>query len=159
MPTDGQPSHDRAELQSLLDTLNVSADRAGSNGQAKPTSAENGRRRGHAGESSPYRSFSISVEQGDDEVALVAVGELDLASAGMLEHEVTQARAAGFTRVVLDLRELDFVDATGLRMLISLRNHAKRNAHALTLVPPPPTAGRIFEITGTRALFDWRTDH
>jgi hypothetical protein len=43
-------------------------------------------------------------------------------------------------------------------VLLALRNDAKRNGHALTLVPPAPTVGRIFAITGTRGLFDWRGD-
>ena len=44
-------------------------------------------------------------------------------------------------------------------MLLSLRNDAKRNGHALTLVSPAPTVQRIFALTGTRGLFDWRVDH
>jgi hypothetical protein len=44
-------------------------------------------------------------------------------------------------------------------MLLSLRNDAKRNGHALTLLSPATTARRIFAVTGTRGLFDWRGDH
>ena len=106
-------------------------------------------------EASRYRPFSISVQRRDREVAIVVVGDLDLASAGRLEREVAQERAAGSTRLVIDLGDVDFIDSTGLRILLALRNSAKRNSHVLTLVPPPPTAGRIFTITGTRSLFDW----
>lgn len=93
-----------------------------------------------------------------DEVAVAPVGGLDLASADRLAEEVRQLRAAGATQIVLDLRQVDVIDSTGLRMLLSLRNDAKRNEHALTLVPPVTAARRIFEITGTRGLFDWRID-
>jgi len=93
-----------------------------------------------------------------DEVAVAPVGELDLASADRLAEEVRQLRAAGATQIVLDLRQVDLIDSTGLRMLLSLRNDAKRNEQALTLVPPVTAARRIFEITGTRGLFDWRID-
>jgi len=41
-------------------------------------------------------------------------------------------------------------------MLLSLRNDAKRTGHALTLRSPTPGGRRIFELTGTRGLFDWR---
>jgi anti-anti-sigma factor len=59
---------------------------------------------------------------------------------------------------VLDLTDVDFIDSTGLRVLLNIRNDAKRNDHVLTLVAPGPTARRIFEITGTRGLFEWRVD-
>ena len=107
----------------------------------------------------PYRPLSISVEHGRDEVTVVVVGELDLATADMLGHAMAQVRAAGFTDIALDLRGVDFIDSTGLRILLSLRNAAKRNGHALTLLSPAPTVQRIFAITGTRVLFDWRVDH
>lgn len=107
-------------------------------------------------ESSPYTPFAISVVPDRDEVALVAVGELDLDSVGQLEQAVAEHVEAGFARIVVDLREIDFIDSTGLRVLLSLHNDAKRNGHALTLMRPRSAAGRIFEITGTRGLFDWR---
>jgi anti-anti-sigma factor len=106
-------------------------------------------------EASRYRPFSISVQRRDREVAIVVSGDLDLASAGRLEREVAQQRAAGSTRFLIDLGDVDFIDSTGLRILLALRNDAKRNAHVLTLVPPTRAARRIFTITGTRALFAW----
>lgn len=85
--------------------------------------------------SSPYRPFAISVVRNHDEVAVVAVGELDLASADRLGQAVKDVWAAGSIPIVLDLSQVDFIDSTALRMLLSLRNDAKRNQHALTLVP------------------------
>jgi anti-sigma B factor antagonist len=106
----------------------------------------------------PYKPFATSVVRNRDDVAVVAVGELDIASIDRLGEEVRDAWAAGPARIVLDLCQVDFIDSAGLRMLLSLRDDAKRNRHALTLVPPTPAARRIFEITGTRGLFDWRFD-
>jgi len=106
-------------------------------------------------EASRYRPFSISVERNTDEVAIVVVGDLDLASADRLAYEVAEQRAAGAARLLIDLADVDFIDSTGLRILLTLRNDAKRNSHTLMLLPPRSTAGRIFTITGTRALFDW----
>ena len=105
-----------------------------------------------------YRPFSISVERRGGAAAIVVAGDLDLATADMLEREVGQQRANGVTRLVIDLGDVDFIDSTGLRILLTLRNDAKRHSHALTLVPPAPTARRLFTITGTRALFDWELD-
>lgn len=104
----------------------------------------------------PRQSFSLSVVPNRSEVAVVPVGELDLACADALEGEVRELRRSGFARVVIDLRGVDFMDSAGLHVLLSLRNAAKRDGHDLTLVTPPTSVQRIFDLTGTRGLFDWR---
>ena len=104
-----------------------------------------------------FRPFEITVERRDDKAVLTVAGELELASTGELEQEVRRARAAGYSVVVLDLRKVAFIDSAGLRVLLSLRNDAKRAGYTLCLVPPAPAIQRIFEITRTRGLFDWRS--
>ena len=104
------------------------------------------------------RPFAISVVRRPGEVAVVPVGDVDLASAEILRHEVAKVRAGEFVQIVLDLTDVDFIDSTGLRVLLSIRDDVKQNDRALTLVAPGPTARRIFEITGTHGLFDWRVD-
>jgi anti-sigma B factor antagonist len=103
-----------------------------------------------------YAPFAISTAFDAESAVIAPIGELDLASADRFEAEVMRARSTGCTRIVLDLRQVDFIDSTGLRVLLSLRNDIKRNGHALLLVPPPPVVLRIFAITGTRGLFDWQ---
>jgi len=102
------------------------------------------------------RPFSVRVCSDDEEVVVALAGELDLASADELERELRALRLAAVTHIVVDLRCLDFMDSTSLCRLISLRNTAKRNGHRLTLVPGPARVQRIFELTATRGLFDWR---
>jgi anti-anti-sigma factor len=93
------------------------------------------------------------------EAALVIVGELDLESADEVQSTISaELRVPQVTEIVLDLRRVDFIDSAGLRVLLALRNDGKRNGHALTLIPPAPTVRRLFAITGTRGLFDWRGD-
>ena len=100
--------------------------------------------------------FSISVVPDREEVAVIPAGELDLASAELVEREVRDLCRSGFDRIVLDLRQLEFLDSSGLRALLSLRNDAKRDGHRLELVAGPRRVQRVFEITATRGLFDWR---
>lgn len=91
-----------------------------------------------------------------DEVVVTPRGGLDLAAVDALERHVLGLRRAGVRRVVVDLRELDLLDSAGLALLLSLRNEAKRHGHRLELVPGPRRVQRTFELTTTRALFDWR---
>ena len=99
--------------------------------------------------------FSVRVCHERDGVVVAPAGELDLASADVLEAELRALAGAQAERVVLDLRGVGFMDSTGLRLLISVRNAAKRSGQRLLVVPGPACVQRLFELTGTRGLFDW----
>jgi anti-sigma B factor antagonist len=103
-----------------------------------------------------YTPFSISVQPERSRVAVVPEGELDAAAIEPLESEVRELRAAGFDHIVIDLRRLSFIDSSGLRVLLSLRNDSLRDGHRLTLLRGPRTVQRLFELTATKGLFDWR---
>ena len=110
----------------------------------------------HTSEPSVQDTFSVSVQPDSDEVAVLPAGELDLASVDKVEHRVRELRSAGCRHVVLDLRHVAFLDSTGLRLLMRLRNDAARDGHDLTLVPGKREVARVFELTGTRDFFTWR---
>jgi len=102
------------------------------------------------------RPFCVDVAPGRDEIVVEAIGELDLQSAGMLEDEVTRLRRDGHDHIVVDLRQVEFIDSTGLRVLIGLHKAAQSEGRAITLAPGPRQVQRIFELTATHQLFDWR---
>jgi anti-sigma B factor antagonist len=100
--------------------------------------------------------FCVDVVPGDGEMVVEAIGELDLHSADVLEREVVRLHADGHDRIVVDLRGVEFIDSTGLRLLIALHRSAQRQGRSLSLVPGPRPVQRIFELTATHALFHWR---
>lgn len=100
--------------------------------------------------------FRVDIVPENGAVVVALSGELDLASADVLEREVRRLRLAGSNHVVVDLRDVEFMDSTGLRLLISLRNTAKREGHGMVVVPGSRQVQRIFDLTATRGLFDWR---
>lgn len=106
--------------------------------------------------SSPYQSLSVGVVPDRREVIVVPEGELDLASADQLDREVRELRGVGFEEIVVDLRRVEFLDSAGLRLLLSLRDDAERGGHGLKLVRGPACVQRVFELTATGGLFDWR---
>lgn len=107
-------------------------------------------------QSPAYTPFSITVRPDRSRVAVIPRGELDGNGVDALELEVRELRRAGFDHVVLDLRELTFIDSAGLRILLSLRNDALRGGQRLTLLRGPRNVQRLFELTETQGLFDWR---
>jgi anti-anti-sigma factor len=66
-----------------------------------------------ADESSPSSSFTWSVVPNRSEVAVVAAGELDLASADDVQQVVRQLERVGFNQIVLDLHGVNFIDSSG----------------------------------------------
>ena len=89
-------------------------------------------------------------------VVIAPTGDLDVSATDAVLAEVREQRAAGAEDIVIDLRRVGFLDSAGLRVQLALRNDAKRTRQHLTLVPGPPGVQRTFELTATRALFDWR---
>jgi anti-anti-sigma factor len=83
------------------------------------------------------------------EVALVALsGELDVAGAALLEHELNRvADDHDAQALVLDLRDLDFMDSTGLRLMVLADDRARADGRRLLLVRGKPDVQRVFEIT------------
>lgn len=88
-------------------------------------------------------------------VRIVLAGELDLVGAPRLEETLRTFLYTGFGRVVIDLRRLSFIDSTGLHLLLRYAEAARRAELSFALIPGPPAVQRIFELTGTDALFDF----
>jgi anti-sigma B factor antagonist len=104
----------------------------------------------------PPDMFSIRTEQHGDAAVVVPTGELDLASAPALEATLARSfDAAGSGRVVLDLRELEFIDSSGLRALLTARRRAEDVGAAFSLVGGHPGLERTLEIAGVRTVFSW----
>lgn len=92
-------------------------------------------------------SFSISSEaDGNGRRQFVVRGELDLATAPQLEEVVVSALEEGH-EVVLDLRELEFMDSSGVRVLVVAHT---RSAGRFSLIPAAPTSPvtKILAISG-----------
>jgi anti-sigma B factor antagonist len=101
-------------------------------------------------------SFSVRTERHGDAAVVVPTGELDLATAPALEAALLRAfQAARAGSVVLDLRELDFIDSSGLRTLLTARRQAENAGAAFSLVAGHRGLERTLEIAGVHNIFTW----
>ncbi len=98
---------------------------------------------------------TVVKERGETVLRVAPVGDLDLVAGQSLEDEIRRRMSPTTEQIIVDLHSVELLDSTGLRVLITLRNHAKRNDHRLALVPGPPRVQRVFQLTATRGLFDW----
>ena len=84
---------------------------------------------------------------------LVLSGELDIASADAVQAMLERGEATtALQNIVVDLRELRFIDSTGLRLLIEAARRAETAAYRLRIVRPAAAVFRVFEIAGVDTL-------
>ena len=97
-------------------------------------------------------SFDITVVRNGPSTRLAPVGELDIATTPALERAITEATREADTALVLDLRELKFMDSSGLRMLAQTNARAESDGFTLSIWRGPPQIDRVLEISGLEAM-------
>jgi anti-sigma B factor antagonist len=95
----------------------------------------------------------IDRDQDGEVVKLRLYGELDLASAALLQGELEDVEALDSRRLVIDLGGLEFMDSTGLHLLLAAVKRSLANGHELFLRRGPRSVHRIFEVTQTVSAF------
>src|SRR3712207_2318793 len=126
--------------------------RASTHGQASGAWTERTKRGGP--EEVPVRGFSLTVDQLAPNVMRVALrGELDLSRPLLLDSELQAVEAMRPDALVIDLRELDFVDSSGIARLIGARRRAMRGGWQLLVVRGGETVSRVMSLSAIdRAL-------
>ena len=83
-----------------------------------------------------------------DRAVITLQGELDVAGSGLLESELDRILSDHSpTTVVFDLSGLDFMDSTGLRLVVLSDAKAREGGWTLELVRGNESVHRVFEIT------------
>jgi len=93
-------------------------------------------------------NFNVAVHGEDRAVVIEVSGELDLASSPALEHELEQRVDSGPGTVVVDLRQLEFMDSTGLSVLVRAHQRAIESDRTFAIVKGPPQVQRLLDLTG-----------
>jgi anti-anti-sigma factor len=99
------------------------------------------------------RVFSVQTEHDDAVQRVRVLGEMDLSVVGELDSEMRRAEATGAARIELDLNQLEFLDASGIRLLLDLDRRSRRNGGRLRIRPASsPQVRRVLELTGVDEL-------
>ena len=101
-------------------------------------------------EEQPFMVHSERTEGGE---RIRVLGEMDLSVVGLLDSEMRRAEASDASRIVLDLDQLEFLDASGIRLLLDLNSRSERNGGRLRIRPASSQqVQRVLELTGVRDL-------
>lgn len=92
-------------------------------------------------------NLRIERKPDEDGIVVALVGELDLASVPELDRELHELDGTYAGRLLIDLAGLDFMDSTGLALMIRAQQSAHANGHQLRLRRGPAQIQRLFELT------------
>jgi anti-anti-sigma factor len=93
-------------------------------------------------------TLRIDIGQRDGATVLSVEGEIDLATASMLDEQITAAIAAGTNEtVIVDLDQVSFMDSTGLQVLLS-HVFSEQNGSRIRVTKGSHQVHRLFEVSG-----------
>jgi anti-sigma B factor antagonist len=103
--------------------------------------------------------FEIGTEEIQGRLHLIPRGELDLSTAPELEPRLLEALRAG-RHVVLDLRDLQFMDSSGVRILIEGHAATAGGTARLSVVRPDleTPVGQVIDVSGIAPVLEIVTD-
>ncbi len=91
-----------------------------------------------------------------DCAVLQVTGEVDVYTAPMLRERIRELAAKGTAHLIADLGQVDFLDSSGLGVLVGGLKRLREDGGSLALVIKTPRILRVFEITGlTKAFAVW----
>jgi anti-sigma B factor antagonist len=99
--------------------------------------------------------FELDEESLDPRTHLISVrGEVHVSTAPEFSERLNDAIAGGKTGVIIDMTQVDFIDSTGLSVLLNALRRVTRQQGTLSLAVSNPTVLRLFEITRLDSTFD-----
>ena len=84
-------------------------------------------------------------------------GDVDLGTAEAVRRELEAVQGEA-RAIVIDLREVTFLDSSGIRLLIEAQLASDRDGYRLTVVRGPDHVQRLFELAGLESRLTF-VDH
>jgi anti-sigma B factor antagonist len=97
--------------------------------------------------------FGVEARPDRARVIVVVRGEVDVANVGEVQRVLDESWAEGWRDVVVDLRAVEFLDSTGLTLLLSADRAARRDGWEFSIVDGSPPVARLLELTGLSEHF------
>jgi anti-anti-sigma factor len=97
--------------------------------------------------------LALSVRRQDGYTVVTISGELDIASAPVLREQLLGLLRPGASRIVIDLAEVTFCDASGLAVLVGASRRAGLLDGVVRLAAPAPLVATILRLTGLHSRF------
>lgn len=94
--------------------------------------------------------LQIQVSREPDRVVVSLAGELDMANAPLLQETIEREQLTAKI-VVLDMQQLQFIDSTGLRIILATRERCSEQGRQFAITRGSEQVQRLLSITGVAA--------
>lgn len=103
--------------------------------------------------SDPFDSQFVVSNDDDTSATLSITGEVDVANSPELREALYSLIDRGVTNVIVDASGMDFIDSSGLGVLVGALKHIRDCSGDLVVRSLQPATRRVFEVTGLMKVF------
>ena len=97
--------------------------------------------------------LSLSSRSDGDKTVVEVGGEIDVYTAPKLRERIVELVEGGSYNLVIDMERVEFLDSTGLGVLVGANRRASELRSTIRLENVQASPAKVFEITGLRAIF------
>lgn len=101
-----------------------------------------------------WQPFSVTVSLDGDRATVALRGELDLSGVDRARQAIEQAESGNAQLLVLDMSELEFIDSTGLEVMLRAARRAHDDGRRLIVARPSRYVRRLLEMTAIDRSLD-----
>lgn len=101
-----------------------------------------------------WQPFSVTVSKDGERAIVTLRGELDLSGTDRLRAALEQAEEPPTGLLILDLSELDFIDSTGLEIVLRAARRAHDAGRRLAVARPSTYVRRLLKVTAIDQSLD-----
>ena len=99
-------------------------------------------------------TFALSVFPEQAFVRVRPSGEIDIATAGLLDQQIQELWDSGCVEVIADLRAVTFMDSCGLRVLVTQHRRAAERGMRFSIIDGSGPVARVLQLTGIDQILD-----
>ena len=92
--------------------------------------------------------LTIDARERGDDYLIAPMGELDLSNAEVLRTRIREAQRSEAGRIIVDLGALEFIDSTGLRVLLWAEQQSRAHEHRIVFRRSGGQVARVLKLSG-----------
>jgi len=101
-------------------------------------------------------SLEIESKIQDSIIEIKPIGEVDIYTSPELKNQIFSLIEERNTSIIIDGESLEYIDSTGLGVLMSIYKKMQENSLNLEIINLKPNIYKLFDITGLNKVFNIR---
>ncbi|HBC30560.1 MAG TPA: anti-sigma factor antagonist [Clostridiales bacterium] len=101
-------------------------------------------------------SLEIENKIQDSIIEIKPIGEVDIYTSPKLKNQIFALIEERNTDIIIDGESLEYIDSTGLGVLMSIYKKMQENSLNLNIINLKPNIYKLFDITGLNKVFNIR---